>query len=259
MKKSTFLAALALVSVIAPIADASPVRAPAPITMLGVDANDILAEVDRRAAGFKDQSYTASMEIIKDGQLKKTLSFSSTMKGLSKQLIVFSAPGDVAGMKVLMEDDKNLFLYLPEFQKVRRVATHVQSQGFLGSTFTYEDMTQVQLSPYFKAELGSKEGSLTKLILTPKSGVESSWSKVEVTIDGSKGGVTRLRYFDGSGADVREQTREEWIKIDGKLMPTKVSMLNTKTGDLTVIKLSDIVVNQGVDDAIFSRRELLRG
>lgn len=259
MKKTTFLAALALASVIAPIADASPLRAPAPVAALGVDANDILAEVDRRAASFKDQNYNASMEIIKGGNVKKTLAFNSTMKGLNKQLIVFSAPGDVAGMKVLMEDDKNLFLYLPEFQKVRRVATHVQSQGFLGSTFTYEDMTQVQLSPFYKAELAGKDGSLTKLNLTPKAGVESSWSKVEVTIDGSKGGVTRLRYFDGSGTEVREQTREDWIKIDGKLMPTKISMANKKTGDVTVIKLSDIVVNQGVDDAIFSRRELLRG
>ncbi len=259
MKKSMFLAALALSSVIAPIADAAPVAAQAPVAMVGVDANDILAEVDRRAAAFKDQSYTASMEISKGGQLKKTLTFTSVMKGLSKQLIVFSAPGDVAGMKVLMEDAKNLFLFLPEFQKVRRVATHVQNQGFLGSTFTYEDMTQVQLAPFFDAELGSKDGSLTTLILKPKAGIESSWSKVEVTIDGKKGGVTRLRYFDGSGADVREQTREDWIKIEGKLMPTRVTMSNSKTGDVTVIKLSDIQVNQGVDDAIFSRRELLRG
>jgi outer membrane lipoprotein-sorting protein len=258
MKKTMFLAVLALGSVLAPVADAAP-AAHVPMAMFGVDATDILAEVDRRTAAFKDQSYTATMEIIKEGQLKKTLKFTAVMKGLDKQLINFIEPGDVAGMKVLMEDHKNLFIYLREFKKVRRVATHVQSQGFLGSTFTYADMTELALSPFYTAELASRDGALTILNLTPKEGHDNGYSKVELTIDGKKGGVTRLRYFDGSGADVREQKREDWIKIDGKLMPTKISMFNTKTGDVTVIKLSDIQVNQGVDDAVFSRRELLRG
>ena len=259
MKKTMFLAVFALGLGVVPVADAAPVPASTPVAMVGVDANDILAEVDRRASVFKDQSYTATMEIIKDGQLKKTLTFNSVMKGLDKQLINFTAPGDVAGMKVLMEDANNLFIYLKEFKKVRRVATHVQSQGFLGSAFTYADMRMIALAPFFTAELKKREGSLTILTLTPKEGVELDWAKVDITIDGTKGGVTHMRYFDGSGADVREQKREDWIKIDGKLMPTKISMYNTKTGDVSVIKLSDILVNQGVDDALFSRRELLRG
>jgi hypothetical protein len=36
-------------------------------------------------------------------------------------------------------------------------------------------------------------------------------------------------------------------------------MLDVKTGDLSVIKMSDVVVNQGLDDSVFTRRELLRG
>lgn len=260
MKTSTLFAAFTLLAVVAPVgARASGVAPAAPTAMMAVDANKILAEVDKRAASFDDQSYSASMEIFKDGVLKKTLKFSSQMKHPDKQLIVFEAPGDVAGMKVLMENTSNLYLYLPEFKKVRRVAAHVQNQGFLGSTFTYEDMTQVRLSPHFKAELGGKSGNETTLVLTPKQGVESTYPKIEVVIDSTKGGVTQLRYFDGSGALVREQTRSEWIKIEGKLMPTKVSMLNHKTKDLTVITLSDVKVNQGVEDSIFSRRELLRG
>jgi outer membrane lipoprotein-sorting protein len=259
MKTRTLFAALTLFALVPVGAGAAGVATAAPNAMMAADASKILAEVDRRASAFDDQSYAASMEIYKDGSLKKTLKFTSVMKGLVKQLIVFEAPGDVAGMKVLMEDQNNLYIYLPEFKKVRRVAAHVQNQGFLGSTFTYEDMTQVKLSPYFKAELGAKNGSETTLVLTPKPGVESTYPKVEIVIDASKGGVTALRYFDGSGALVREQTRSEWIKIEGKLMPTKISMLNHKTKDLTVITLSDIKVNQGVDDSIFSRRELLRG
>lgn len=256
MKIRSVLVALFLCSSIAMPAAAS---LPVPTAMAAVDANKVLAEIDRRAAVFADQQYDATMTIFKGGELKKTLEFKMVMKGLDKQFITFTAPGDVAGMKVLLEGADNLHVYTPEFKKVRKVAAHMQGQGFMGSAFTYEDQTRIKLSPYFDAELVSKEGSETTLKLTPKEGVISSYPRIDLVIDGSKGGVTKLRYFDGSGTHVRTQLREDWVKIDGELMPTKISMSDLKAGDTTVIQLSNVVVNQGVSDDVFSRRMLLRG
>jgi outer membrane lipoprotein-sorting protein len=254
MTKSLFLVALLLGSVVAPVAGASP---SVPNAMAAVDANQVLAEIDRRADPFKDQSYTASMEIMKGGQLKKTLTFNATMKGLQKQLLVFTGPGDVAGMKVLL-DGNSIETYLPEFKKVRKIALHAAAQGFLGSTFYFEDMVEAKLSPHYSAAFGPKTGDITTLVLTPKN-TESRYSKVECDIDKSKGGVTQLRYYDGGGTLVRQQSRGEWIKIEGHLIPTEISMLDLKTGDVSIIRLSDMAVNQGVDASVFTRRELLRG
>jgi outer membrane lipoprotein-sorting protein len=255
MKIRSVLVALSLCSLLATPAEAS---LPVPAAM-AVDANKVLAEIDRRAGVFEDQQYDATMSIFKGGQLKKTLEFQMIMKGLDKQFITFTAPGDVAGMKVLMEGADTLYVYTPEFKKVRRVAAHMQGQGFMGSTFTYEDQKRVELAPYFEATLVGKEGSETTLTLTPKEGVTSSFSRIDLVIDGTKGGVTTLRYYDGAGTHVRTQLREDWVKIDGEFMPTKISMTDLKEGDTTVIQLSNVVVNQGVEDDLFSRRMLLRG
>ncbi len=255
MKRTLFAAALCLST----LAAAPAVAAPAPAaSMAAVDANKILAEIDRRANAFEDQQYTASMKILKGGELAKELTFDSKMKGMQKQFISFTAPGDVAGMKILMQDAKTLYVYLPEFKKVRRVAAHAMNQGFLGGEFTYQDMTETLLAPFYDAELAGREGSETTLELTPKAGTESAWTRLEVVIDGTKGGVTKIRYYDGSGNHVRTQTREAWKKVGGEVMPTKVSMSNLKTGDTTVVELSDVRVNEGVDDGLFSRRQLLR-
>lgn len=242
------------------VAFASPAAASMPTGMpvAMVDADKILAEIDRRASVFDDQSYKATMTIIKGGKTQKTLEFDMSMKGLTQQFLSFTAPGDVAGMKVLMQDAQTLYVYMPEFKKVRRVAAHVQNQGFLGSTFTYEDMTQTALAPLFHAELKGQKGDETTLTLTPKEGVKSSYPTIEVVIDKTKGGVTKLTYFDGAGTAVREQTREGWTKIQGQLMPTKISMKH-KDGDLTVIEMTDVKVNQGLGEDTFSRRQLLRG
>ena len=177
---------------------------------------------------------------------------------MQKQFIHFTAPGDVAGMKILMQDAKTLYVYLPEFKKVRRVAAHAMSQGFLGGEFSYKDMTETLLAPFYDAALAGHEGSETTLTLTTKDAEDTTYSKLEVVIDSKKGGVTTIRYYDGSGNHVRTQTREDWKKVGGELMPTKVSMANLKTGDTTVIELSDVRVNEGVDDSLFSRRQLLR-
>ena len=219
----------------------------------------VIDEVDRRAAVLADQQYAALMEIYKDGTLTKSLEFDMIMKGLDKQFLVFTAPGDVAGLKVLMQDAETLYIYTPEFKKVRRVAAHMQNQGFLGSTFTYEHMTQNQLSLFYDAVFTGKEGSLTTLELTPKDSSKSSYARLEVVIDSTKGGVTEIRYYDGSGNHKLTQTRDDWVKIDGELLPMTVTMTDHNTNDKTVIRLSDVKVNQGIDDDQFSRRHLLRG
>lgn len=254
MMRTLLAAALCLSSLVAGSAQAAPV----PVASMAVDANQILAEIDRRANVFADQQYSAEMKIHKDGELKKTLTFEASMKGLQKQFINFTAPGDVAGMKILMQDAKTLYVYLPEFKKVRRVAAHAMNQGFLGGEFTFQDMGDSQLSLRYDAELSGREGKQTTLTLKPKAGVETPYSKLEVVIDAAKGGVTKINYYDGSSTLVRQQLREGWSKIGGELMPTKVSMRNLKTDDTTVIELSNVRVNEGVDDGLFSRRQLLR-
>ncbi len=217
----------------------------------------VLKKLDKDAQAFDDVTYVSTMEIWKNGSKKKTLQFDMVMKGLDKQFISFTAPGDVAGMKILMVGD-SLWMYSPEFQKVRMIAAHAQSQGFLGSEFTPEDMVMTGLAKHFDAEIGGKKGTETTLTLTPKADFESSYSKLEIVIDSSKGGVTKITYFDGSDTAVRQQSRGAWAKISGKSMPTEIKMKNLKTGAETVIHLSDIKVNQGVEDGLFSKRTLLR-
>lgn len=219
----------------------------------------ILKVADERAAKFPDQTYTASMEIFKSGNLRQTMVFKMSMKGLEKQFINFTAPGDVAGMKILMEDRDTIYMYSPEFQKVRRVAAHMQNQGFLGSEFTPEDMVLAKLSPSFDAELIGKTGDETKLVLKPKAGQTSSFSKLEIFIDSKVGGVTRIHYFDTAGKHSRTQVREAWTPFEGTQIPTKIRMKNLKTGDETVINLSEIDVKTPVSDDLFSRRTLMRG
>jgi outer membrane lipoprotein-sorting protein len=251
---------LLLASVLA-ISGASFV-APQPVAAaedLAAKGAAILKAADDRAVKFPDQTYTASMEIYKSGKLRTTMVFSMVTKGLVKQLIRFLQPGDVAGMKILMEGPDELYVYSPEFQKVRRIAAHMKNQGFNGSEFTPEDMVMARLSPMFDAVLVGKTGNETQLNLKPKVADSTSFSKLEIFIDSTVGGITRIHYFDGAGNHIRTQTREEWKAFEDGMIPTRIRMKNLKTTDETVINLSEIDVKTAIDDETFSRRTLMRG
>lgn len=236
----------------------TPAHAAAAAT--AVDGNAILAAADARAAKVGDSSYVAAMEVHRGGKAWKKLDLEIQVKGNGiKQLVHFTGPGDVAGMKVLMVDQDTVFVYSPEFKKVRRIAAHMQNQGFMGSTFTYEDMKHARLAPLFDAKLEGKKGSETTLALTPKAGVESSFARIEVVIDAKVGGITTVRYYDASGTKVREQQRRAWKKIKGIRVPTELSMEDLKTGDKTIIRLRDLKVRLSLPDSAFSRRMLMRG
>jgi outer membrane lipoprotein-sorting protein len=233
----------------------------APSTVYADASGDqALVKVDKMADHFRDQTYTASMEIFRGGSKTKTIEFNMKMKGLEKQYIEFTAPGDVAGMKILMTNADTIWMYSPEFKKVRRVAAHAQEQGMFGSEFGAEDMVMAKLSNAFTAELKGRSGNVATLELAPKPGTTIRYSKLEVDLDkGKGGGIVEIRYYDGAGNHVRTQKRAGWKKVSGKPFPTKISMKNLKTGNETVVHLNDIKVNQGVEDSLFSKRTLLRG
>jgi outer membrane lipoprotein-sorting protein len=252
MKSVSILLASVLAFSGAMLAHPQPVAA-------AVSGSEILSKLDSIAPRFPSQTYKATMDIYKSGKLRTTMVFSMSMKNLEKQFIHFTAPGDVAGMKILMEDRDTIYMYSPEFQKVRRVASHMQQQGFLGSEFTPEDMVMAKLSPSFDAELVGKTGNETQLVLKPKKGAPISFSKLEIFIDSTVKGVVRIKYYDGAGNHVRTQLREEWKPFEDTKIPTRVRMKNLKTGDETVINLSEIDVKTPIGDDLFSRRTLMRG
>ena len=54
--------------------------------------------------------------------------FVSTVKG-PKALTDFSAPADLRGTRVLVLGRTQMYIYLPAFRKIRRIASHVNQQS----------------------------------------------------------------------------------------------------------------------------------
>jgi hypothetical protein len=65
----------------------------------------------------------------------------------SRVLLQVQEPEDLRGSAVLLierSSGSDMFLYLPELRKVRRITSHAVSGSLFGSDFTYEDFQQLQ-------------------------------------------------------------------------------------------------------------------
>ncbi len=117
------------------------------------EVEDVLAKADSNLTDVKDQTYKAEIEVIRDGKIIKTLKFTAKIKGLTQKLVKFTAPGDVRGMSLLTTADGLMYVYLPSYKRVRRVAAHVRHQGFMGTDISPDEMAAGTLSEGWHAKI----------------------------------------------------------------------------------------------------------
>src|SRR3954469_24743548 len=130
--------------------------------------SDVLAKVDNAMNNFTDGEFESKLLIRDPSGQAREIGFTTFQKVPDKRLVRFSSPGDLKGMGVLIENKDTMYVYLPGFQKVRRVGTHVKNQTFMGSDFSYEDMSLSRYSPTYDAKLVKDDANAWQLELTVK-------------------------------------------------------------------------------------------
>lgn len=219
---------------------------------------EILKKVDANLTKVKDQLYHGEIQVIKDGKTTKTMKFDVKLKGLTMKLVKFTAPGDVRGMSILTTPDGLMYVYLPSYKRVRRVASHVRNQGFMGTDLSPEDLSSASLSEGWDASLETEDAQSWVLSLKPKPGNESTYSRLRATVLKKYGGVSKLEYFDSGGKVAKMQVRSDWKSFGPITLPTLFTVTDLKTGSMTLMRFFGCEVNIGMPDSDFSKRAIMR-
>jgi hypothetical protein len=107
-------------------------------------AKEIMIKADN-AKEPADVTSEMTMKLVNKKGKEKVRRFKIIRMGEERQIMWFLEPADVKGTSFLKIENKTGFddmrLYLPAFKKVRRIASSAKSESFMGSDFTYEDMT----------------------------------------------------------------------------------------------------------------------
>lgn len=228
-------------------------------------AAEILKLTDDAHGGFADLTTDSKMTIFEPGQTTgREFQFKTISRGNNKRLVRFLAPGDVKGMGMLVENRDTMYAFLPGFERIRRLGTHVKNQGFMGSDASFEDMAEGAFSGVYEPKFISVEGTDWVLELNLIAGKEGQFPKMKIWVDKAlHHGLTRIEEYNAKGENVRSQIRSDYRKDEGPIThytPYKIKFVDhIRNGHSTEIIQLSTKVNQNVKDDEFSQRSLVRG
>ncbi len=215
-----------------------------------------LAGMDGALNRAKTQFFEYEVINQEPGKGDRKLGLQVRLKG-DKRFTEFTAPADMKGTKVLIMSPTQMYVYLPSFGKVRRIASSVSDQGFLGMTFSQDDLASQSYGSLYEARIGSETPAEYKLVLTPKAGQTTPYAKIEVTLGKEKMLPSELKYFNVGGTNVKTETRTGYTCEGDVCTPAELKMVdNTKGFASTKMVRTKWKVNEAMSDDLFSKRAL---
>ncbi len=226
--------------------------------------NEILKKVDARAAGSeapKDIQMIMTMKIVSPSGNEKVRELKTWTKNNRNEddwrLMKFMSPPDVRDVGFLTLSDEQMYLYLPEFHRIRRIASHNKSDSFMGSDFSYEDLGVSSFQKHYDAELIKEEDDFWLLKLTKKPDADKPYELIEMWVSKESNLPLRMKIYDSSGA-LSKETLQESRPFGTYWIPVKITMKNIKEGSRTELTMDEIKTDQGLDPEIFTPRFLKR-
>jgi hypothetical protein len=182
--------------------------------------------------------------------------------GEQKYFIYFYQPADVKDMTFMVNKypgkDADRWLFVPAINMVRRIAAKDKHSSFVGSDFTYEDVSGRNLeedthSIVKEEKAGGKDSYVIKS--TPKAG-DMEYSYKMSWIDKATFLPHKEEYYDKRGELYKVFTAIEIKDIKGFPTITKRTMKNLQSGHMTEVTYSKADYSIGIDDNLFSERFL---
>lgn len=189
--------------------------------------------------------------------------------GEQKYFVYFFQPADVKGMTFMVykypEKDDDRWLFIPALNMVRRIAARDKTSSFVGSDFTYEDISGRDIKDdsheFIMVEEASDSPCATRecygVKSTPKAG-DVDYSYRLSWIDKSDFLPLKEEYYDRNGELYKVFTADEVKDIKGFPTITARTMKNLKSGHRTVVTFKETDYSIGIEDSLFSERFLKR-
>lgn len=182
-----------------------------------------------------------------------------------KYFLYFHEPGDVRRTSFLVwkypEKDDDRWIFIPAVNMVRRIAASDSRSSFVGSDFTYEDLSGRDVGAdehrlVREERLGDADCYVVESL--PKTPAE--FKKKLSWIDKRSFLPRKEEYLDAQGDVARVFTADVVSAVparSGTLSTvTKRTMKNVKSGHRTEVTFADVAYDVGLDDRDFSERSL---
>jgi outer membrane lipoprotein-sorting protein len=182
--------------------------------------------------------------------------------GNQKYYTYFRKPSDVSRLTFMVHktpdgNDKR-WIYVPSVDLVKPISADDKNSSFVGSDFSYEDVSGRHWSEDNHSLTGESEldgKAVYQIESVPKEEYKGFARKISY-IDKDSFMPLKEEYFDKKDKMVRVFEAGKVEEVDGILTVTQRSIQNLKKGSKTIVEFSKISYNVGLEDNVFTERYL---
>jgi len=237
---------------------------PVPVSAQTDDAaaREIVRHVDELLRGESSRG-RVTMEVVTE-RWTRSMEMEMWSLGQDHSLVRVLSPAREAGTATL-KVDRDIWNYLPRVDRTIKVPGAGMGGSWMGSHFTYDDLVResslvddYEVGVSFEGERDGEE--IWEFALAPLPEAPVVWGRVELEVRRADRMPLRARYFDDRGELARTMTFSNFHTMDGRLVPTELSMHpEDKPGERTTLLYEELEFNTGLDAAFFSLQRLRNG
>lgn len=230
----------------------------------------IAVEAERRDQGFGDQ-VTDMVMILRnrndqESRREITNKILEVKNDGDKSLSIFHTPHDVRGTAFLTfshkSGDDDQWLYLPALKRVKRINSRNKSGSFMGSEFSYEDISSQEIEKYTYKYLRDEilDGrECTVVEYYPVDQENSGYSRQVVWRDKKEYRIWKVEYYDRKNSHLKTLTLADYQQYLGRYWRAKkLHMVNHQNGKSTDLLYKNYRFQTGLKERDFNKNRLQR-
>ncbi len=224
-------------------------------------ADEIIDKVRENQMDYENSKTQAEMILIdEDGkqETREIIMFEKEEEDDKITMLMrFLSPKSVEGVTLLsIENGDKIYLYMPAYQKPRRIAGSSKQENFMGTDFSYEDLSMdYQNEEYHKELLKETEEQFVLEVIPDDE--DTSYSKFVLYVNKKQFYVEKVEFYDldeqlGKTLVIKE------VKFDdeGKFTPMEMEMNDIIDKHQTQMNIKEIEYNLDLSDSFFTIRTL---
>ncbi len=219
----------------------------------------------------EDETSTIMMTLINRRGKKRVREIRNWGKKIDerndKRFSRFISPSDVKGTSVLTiehtDADDDQWLYLPALRKVRRISSSDKTDHFMGSDFTFEDIQSEDLEHFEYRLLGTEtvDGEdcyvVEAIPVTEKKLKETGYDKRQLWVRKDNFVTVQTKFWNRKGEYFKILKAYDLEQLaQGIWRPKRVEVEDFKAKHKTILEFSERVINAGLSDDVFTKRNL---
>ncbi len=226
-----------------------------------ITGDEVLARVDAVMSAPHDGTSTAEMTLIDKNGRKKERRLKVWTRYFKDRddwsLLKFTSPPEIRDLGFLSLADDKMYLYLPAFDRVRRIASHARKESFAGSDLSNDDLSTGKYADNFSATIREETDREYILELTRKPGSNRIYPRCTAWVNKEHFTIRRMELY-GKNGKLWKVLEAEPAEIQGYWTWTALTMTDVRKDHKTIMRMKEIRFDVGLGDEIFTRRFLKR-